>query len=105
MQRRQRRGRRPLDTILVSERRVGGVREFVFFPADAPPGERARPGRPLRALMTARAFSWADDPPVANDPSFGGGPEETAKVRAQERDFEDFLRALGRVYRAPRRGS
>ena len=49
MQRRQRRGHRPLDTVLLSERRVGGVREFVFAPSDSPPETSRRPGRPLRS--------------------------------------------------------
>lgn len=67
MQRRQRRGHRPLDTVLLSERRVGGVREFVFAPSDSPPETSRRPGRPLRALLTSRAFSWVDEPPATDD--------------------------------------
>lgn len=86
----QRRGRRAALTVLVSERHVPGGREFVFAPAQSAP---ALPGQPLRALMTARAFSWGGDDPAANDPSMADdGP-------ANDRDLAEFLIALRAVYR------
>lgn len=67
MQHSQRRGRRPLAVVLVSEHRNGGVREFVFSDAPLRRGADSGPPRLSRALMTARAFAWADDLPAAND--------------------------------------
>lgn len=87
----QRRGRRPITTDLVSERRIPGGREFVFAPRQREP---ALPGRPLRAQMTARAFSWREEEVAANDPSVR---DESA---TNDQEFAEFLRALRAVYRA-----
>ena len=103
MQRKQRRGHRPLATVLVSERRIGGVREFVFSSTPPASGAGPRPGQPLRAVMTARAFSWEGDVPAANDPSIGEGEARPVEGAGEERDFGDFLQAMRQVYRAPRR--
>ena len=86
----QRRGRRAALTVLVSERRVPGGREFVFAPVQPAQG---RPARPQHALMTARSFSWGEDVPAANDPSV------TDDAAANDRDLAEFLLALRAVYR------
>ncbi len=106
MQRNSRRGFRPLSTVLVSERRVGGIREFTF--SDAQSGPRsgsAQPGQPLRALMSARAFSWSDDVPAANDASIEAVDAAPNAAGAEDRDFKQFLAGLRRVYRTPHRRS
>jgi len=103
MQRNPRRGHRPLATVLVSERRIGGVREFVFSSTPPAPGAVPRPGAPLRALMTARAFSWTEDVPAANDPSIADVAGDPGGAGGEERDFRDFLRSVRQVYRTPRR--
>lgn len=128
-----RRGRRPIVTVLDSERRFPGGREFRFAPAQQ--GEQVRRA-PLSATMTARAFAWRDDD-AANDASFApsgaGAANEASRVpsnrgpanapalsAAQDvapetrgvengapRDdtaLADLLRDLRRVYRAPRGG-
>lgn len=96
MQGKQRRGRRPMVTTFVSERRVPGGREFVFSSTDPVQG---RDARPARALQTGRAFSWEGDAPAANDTSIAPGQA----VPDQEHDYLMFLRGLRGVYRAPRR--
>ncbi len=96
MQGNQRRGRRPMVTTFLSERRVPGGREFLFASSDPQPDRDARPSR---ALQTARAFSWGDDAAAANDPLVA--PDEPAA--AGEDDYAQFLKALRGVYRAPRR--
>ena len=97
MQGKQRRGRRPIVTTLVSERRIPGGREFIFTSTDPEQGPETQSGR---ALQTARAFSW-EDAPAANDATRASGkPEPT-----DEADYTQFLRALRSVYRAKRRPS
>ena len=95
MQGKQRRGRRPIVTTLVSERRIPGGREFIFTSHDPQQDQEPRSGR---ALQTARAFSW-DDAPAANDP--GLTPVQAAPTG--EEDYTQFLQALRKVYRAKRR--
>jgi len=83
----------------VSERRNGGVREFVFSDAPLRRGADSGPPRLSRALMTARAFAWADDLPAANDASFAADANPIAAPTAPERDFDAFLRQVRQVYR------
>lgn len=105
-----RRGRRPLVTVLVSERRLPGGREFVFAPAR--PGVPSR-GAPMRATLSVRAFSWAGDG-AANDAAFAGragAPGTPTAAGAPILDgaprddvaLADVLAGLRRVYRTPPR--
>jgi len=114
-----RRGRRPIVTVLVSERRLPGGREFVF--ALALPRVPSR-GAPMRATLSARAFAWAGDE-AANDAQFvgrtgapvvGDAPlaaaasfvGDTPILHGAPRDdgaLADVLAGLRRVYRTPSR--
>ena len=89
MQGKQRRGRRPIVTTLVSERRIPGGREFIFTSIDPEEGQETRSGR---ALKTARAFSW-EDAPAANDATRSPGKPQPA----DEADYAQFLRGLRSV--------
>ena len=95
MQGKQRRGRRPIVTTLVSERRIPGGREFIFTSQDPQQGQEPRSGR---ALQTARAFSW-EDAPAANASRVAPG----TVARTGEEGYAQFLQALRKVYRAKRR--
>lgn len=95
MQGKHRRGRRPIFTTLVSERRFPGGREFIFTSDDPAHGQQIRSSR---ALQTSRAFSWEDAQP-ANDPS--ADPDKPPP--ASEADYAQFLQGLRSVYRAKRR--
>lgn len=85
---RTRRGVRPIATVLVTDRKIAGGREFTF----RKPDEAEPDNRPMTAVRTTRAFCWGPD--AANEASV-----EPEAGPVSDKDLSVFLKHLHVAYK------